>query len=44
MICKHCGYQIDTSKRKQDGTIQCPKCKVVYQNSLKKRISLSLTC
>ena len=31
MICKHCGYQIDTRKRKQDGTIQCPKCKVVYR-------------
>lgn len=31
MICKRCGGDIDTRRRRSDGSLQCPQCKIVYR-------------
>ena len=31
MVCKHCGFDIDTRKRQADGTVQCENCYAVYK-------------
>lgn len=30
MICRRCNHDIDTRRRRPDGTLQCPYCKMVY--------------
>lgn len=30
-VCKHCGTNIDLRRRRADGSLQCPKCKVIYR-------------
>ena len=31
MRCKRCGCEVDTRKRRADGSVQCPKCGVIYR-------------
>ena len=30
-ICKRCGEHIDIRRRRTDGSLQCPKCKIIYR-------------
>lgn len=30
-VCKHCGANIDIRRKREDGSLQCPQCKVVYR-------------
>ena len=31
MICKRCGANIDPRRKRADGSLQCPQCKVIYR-------------
>lgn len=45
MKCRRCGAEIDTRRRRADGSVQCPKCGVVYrpratsQSSVKRSVA-----
>lgn len=30
-LCKRCGAYIDTRKKRPDGSLQCPECKMIYR-------------
>lgn len=30
-VCKRCGAYIDTRRRRSDGSLQCPECKMIYR-------------
>ena len=31
LVCKRCGEIIDIKRRREDGSLQCPKCKMIYR-------------